>query len=68
MKTMNVIRAAILTGFLAAAPASAGISTSPRTDDAYPIRDEKSYDGAGTRDAYPIRDEKFYDGAGTRDA
>jgi hypothetical protein len=68
MKTMNLIRAAILSGFLVAAPASAGISTSPGTDDAYPIRDEKVYDGAGTRDAYPIRDEKVYDGPGTRDA
>lgn len=60
MKTMNVIRTAVLIGILGAAPASAGISTSPGTRDAYPIRKQMAYDESGTRDAYPIRKEMAY--------
>jgi hypothetical protein len=68
MKTMNVIRTAVLIGILGAAPASAGISTSPGTRDAYPIRKQMAYEESGTRDAYPIRKQMAYEESGTRDA
>jgi hypothetical protein len=63
MKAMNMIRATILAGILAASPASV-----VSAGDAYPIRDQKVYGEDGTRDAYPIRDQKVYGEEGTRDA